>query len=760
MHIFRYSVLFHEWVSSFFFSRNTTQNFNNRWGKFQRIIKPGIFTKPDGFHSVFGKNAVPGNPRIILLLITFLMVSGIIIPGVCAAGPLVVDFNAVPQFGTRPLGVQFNDTTTSADPANNTYLWKFGDGGTSTLKNPRHTYTTSGTFTVNLTVREITGKKATLSKLFYIHVADTANATDFSGTPQCGFSPLPVQFIDGTTIVHDTWQWDFGDGGASNVSDPLYTYNGQGSWNVSLYISNTSGGPQSLISKSGYIQVIPVADTSFSAVGTRDNSTLTVQFNDTSTGFVSPVTWFWDFGDGTTATEQNPSHTYADPSLSYLVSFTVTGYCSQTITQLGYISASGGSLVVQPTSVPLAPVADFTGAPLSGAAPLDVTFADLSVDAPTSWSWLFGDGNSSTIRNPVHTYASPGNYTVSLTAFNSIGSSSKTRTKYITVSGYLLAPPVGQVDFTGTPTAGAAPLTVQFTSVYTGFAGPVSYLWDFGDGSTSTMRNPSHTYTAYGSGYQTVSLVVTGSDGQTDAVTKSGYVNIEIPTIELTISDLPPDPSLLGIQPAPPAQSSPQASSSPLDRSELRVQSSPMAVSIPPALPGYEDLSMPKDSSPQNGISAASGEPNSGEFIWPRSGQWSLTRGDNPISNAFYLVAWSNVNWKVDVWDPMSGGKPDGTAGKMAEYDYTKSMYVPPPLGNVLHQSLYIRHGPGLVVAPFIPGDYVVLSKSRHTILTGSEPGWIGPVDFNQHVESSDTELGKNKGYRIVILFEASNTQV
>ena len=139
--------------------------------------------------------------------------------------------------------------------------------------------------------------------------------------------------------------------------------------------------------------------------------------------------------------------------------------------------------------------------PLSGAAPMDVTFADLSTNSPTSWSWSFGDGNYSTVRNPVHTYTNPGNYTVSLTASNSIGSSSKTRTEYINVSGYLLAPPQGPVDFTGTPTSGIAPLTVQFTAFSNGFIGPETYLWDFGDGLTSTVRNASHTYTAIGALY-------------------------------------------------------------------------------------------------------------------------------------------------------------------------------------------------------------------------------------------------------------------
>jgi PKD repeat protein len=750
MHTFQDSVLLHKWVYSFFFSPITIQNFNKGWDKFHRKIQPGIFTKSAGFPSVCGKKAVTPNPRIILLLIILLMVSGIIIPGVCAAGPLVVDFNAVPQFGARPLGVQFNDTTTSADPANNTYLWKFGDGGTSTLKNPRHTYTTSGTFTVNLTVREITGNKATLSKLFYIHVADTANASDFSGAPQCGFSPLPVQFIDGTTIVHDTWQWDFGDGGASNVSDPLYTYNGQGSWNVSLFISNSSGGPQSLTSKSDYIHVIPVADTSFSASGTRHNTSLTVQFNDTSTGFVSPVMYFWDFGDGTTATEQNPSHTYTDPTLSYLVSFTVTGYCGQTMTLLGYISASGGSLVLQPTSVPLAPVADFTGAPLSGATPLDVTFADLSANAPTSWSWLFGDGNSSTLRNPVHTYANPGNYTVSLTAFNSVGSSSKTRNEYITVSGYLLSPPSGPiVNFTGTPTYGSDPLFVQFTDASAGFKDPVTYLWAFGDGSISSVRNASHTYTT--SGLHSVSLTVIGSDGYAETLVKPGYITIELPTLELILVEEPQDTSLPSSSPVPTTQPTLQARSPSIVKSLLQAQSLPMVQSESPGIPGYDSQVTPMDITPQNGLSAD--VVSQGPTV-----NWLLDHvGENTKLDAFSMIVHSSVTWKVQVYDALDNSKP-APAGYMAEYDTGTKHYIGTrTLQHPLQlQSVNEDNIPWSITYQELSG-----SSSKKTIQTG--PPMVDPserfkykINLKQQREMTDSASGPNRGFHVTITFEAS----
>ena len=230
--------------------------------------KSGIVRKPVDIITVPPKKFVINSSSVIPVLVTLLMLSGIVISYAQAADPLIVDFNATPISGVRPLDVQFLDATIAADPANNTYLWNFGDGNTSTEKNPPHTYVSSGIYTVNFTVTEISNNNATLSKPYYIHVADTLNATDFSGIPKCGLRPLSVQFIDGTVLPHDQWEWNFGDNGTSNLSDPLHIYNGEGSWSVSLHIWNNSGGPQSIISKTDYIQVIPAGVTSFSVSGT------------------------------------------------------------------------------------------------------------------------------------------------------------------------------------------------------------------------------------------------------------------------------------------------------------------------------------------------------------------------------------------------------------------------------------------------------------------------------------------------------------
>ena len=167
---------------------------------------------------------------------------------------------------------------------------------------------------------------------------------------------------------------------------------------------------------------------------------------------------------------------------------------------------------------PQPPVANFSGNPTSGNAPLTVYFTDTSTGSPTSWSWTFGDGGTSTAQNPSHQYTSANQYTVSLTATNAAGQDTETKTNYITVTAG--QPPVA--NFSGNPTSGYAPLTVAFTDLSTN--SPTSWSWTFGDGGTSTAQNPSHQYTT--ANQYTVSLTATnqyGSDGET----KTNYITVQ-----------------------------------------------------------------------------------------------------------------------------------------------------------------------------------------------------------------------------------------
>jgi PKD repeat protein len=163
-------------------------------------------------------------------------------------------------------------------------------------------------------------------------------------------------------------------------------------------------------------------------------------------------------------------------------------------------------------------LANFTANTTSGYLPLTVQFTDLSTGIPNSWSWNFGEGNTSTLQSPIYTYASTGAFTVSLTASNPNGSSIATKENYILVINQSVTPPVA--DFTANITEGDIPLTVQFTDTSTG--NPDSWEWHFGDGVISVEQHPIYTYTV--AGYYNVSLKA-ANDAGNNTITKVNFIH-------------------------------------------------------------------------------------------------------------------------------------------------------------------------------------------------------------------------------------------
>jgi PKD repeat protein len=229
-----------------------------------------------------------------------------------------------------------------------------------------------------------------------------------------------------------------------------------------------------------------------------------VQFIDSSTN--TPTSWVWSFGDGNTSTLENPSHTYVSAG-SYTVTLTATNAGgSNTITREDYI-----------TVIFAEPVAGFTANMTNGTLPLYVAFTDSTINSPTAWSWSFGDGGTSTAQNPMHKYIDEGTFTVSLTTENDAGSNTTSITDYITVTA--VTPPVA--SFTTDLTAGTVPFTVHFTDSSTG--SPTSWVWSFGDGVSSTEKDPTHTYTTAGS--YAVTLTTTNTGGSR-TITASSYITV------------------------------------------------------------------------------------------------------------------------------------------------------------------------------------------------------------------------------------------
>ncbi|MFA6364015.1 PKD domain-containing protein [Methanoregula sp.] len=437
---------------------------------------------------------------VILVMVLILPVSAVSTPE--------ADFVSNLTDGTAPFGVLFIDESSNTPT---TWLWSFGDGSTSTLKNPTHTYKTAGTYSVTLTATNSAGS-STITQTGYITVSTTGSGpvAAFVTNVTSGTVPLSVLFVDSSTNSPSSYIWSFGDGGTSTAQNPVHTYASAGTYAVTLTVTNSVGS--NTLSQSGYITVTkesatPVA--SFVATETSGSAPLVIQFVDSSTN--SPTSWAWSFGDGSSSTSQNPDHIYTSVG-TYTVTLTATNPAgSDTVTETDYITVELS-----------APITSFVADTTTGPAPLTVNFTDTSTNSPTEWYWVFGDGSTSTYQNVTHSYTSTGTYTVKLTAYNDAGSNKTTRSYYITVTETITPP---TASFTSDVKQGNLPLTVQFTD--TSGNSPTAWVWTFGDGNSSTLPNPSHTYTA--SGTYTVKLTATNAGGSNTQV-RSGYITVTTTT--------------------------------------------------------------------------------------------------------------------------------------------------------------------------------------------------------------------------------------
>lgn len=325
-------------------------------------------------------------------------------------------------------------------------------------------------------------------------------------TSKSGNAPLTSLFsYNNTGGTPTSWFWDFGDGiNSKHAQTAIHTFTKPGTYDVSLKVTNSAGS--STLKKSNYITVTspqaPIADFFSPEVDHAETyggsiSTKTVSFIDNSTG--SPTSWLWNFGDGNTSTEQNPTHVYDDVEGGYTINLTVKNTVgSNTTSKYGYVLVGlGDSGVFGPTY--------FSSSAISGDAPFKVTFYG---GGGYSNDWIFGDGSQLGVNenqaDVEHTYMEPGQYTVSLSEYNIAGRAMITKYHYINVTG--LTKPVA--SFTSKKMSVPMSLTISFMD--TSIGKPTSWYWDFGDGASSTKQNPTHTYSAAGN--YTVSLTASNEN--------------------------------------------------------------------------------------------------------------------------------------------------------------------------------------------------------------------------------------------------------
>jgi PKD repeat protein len=251
-------------------------------------------------------------------------------------------------------------------------------------------------------------------------ISPSAPAAGFGATETAGPAPLTVGFSGESSGAVSDWLWNFGDGGRSTAQSPSHVYTIPGTYSVSL--TATGPGGSGTHTKAAFINVSRPLVAAFAVSESSGMAPLVVTFNDESSGNIRGR--LWNFGDGSTAKDATVAvHQYENPG-TYTVSLTVDGPGGATnkITKADAVTVGA----------PL-PKVGFSGSPRSGSAPMAVHFRDLSRRQGDSWYWDFGDGTHSTERNPSHTYAEPGVYSVSLTVSGRGGSNTRGKADYIEV---------------------------------------------------------------------------------------------------------------------------------------------------------------------------------------------------------------------------------------------------------------------------------------------------------------------------------------
>ncbi len=438
--------------------------------------------------------------RAVLLL-------GFLLPKMTLLGQApVANFTSNLTAGCAPVIVQFQNTSTGNPTA---YLWEFGNGNTSTLANPVATYINPGNYTVKLTVSNASGSNS-LTRSLYINSYGTPNV-GFRSNIRSGCFPLTIQFTDTSTAaagtVNTTWNWDLGGGQTSTQQNPSITYNTAGTYSISLKVTNDKGCSRT-ITRTAYITVNPGVDASFtSSIPNVCAAPAAITFTNTTTG-PPTLSYFWTFGDGFSSTAANPTHTY-NTNGTYTATLVAT-------------SSAGCVDTFRSNPITIGGITTNFNAPTDVCIGSPASFTNTSTPAPVSSQWNFGDGNGSTAANTTHTYNTVGTYLVKLV--NTYATCQDSTFRIVNVR------PKPSANFTAPVRTKCAPnLLVNFQDLSTG--SPTAWEWNFGDGNTSTLQNPAHNYTTYGS--FTVRLIVTSQFGCKDTMLMPGYIHIRRAQIQI-----------------------------------------------------------------------------------------------------------------------------------------------------------------------------------------------------------------------------------
>ncbi|MFK7951168.1 MAG: PKD domain-containing protein, partial [Saprospiraceae bacterium] len=398
-------------------------------------------------------------------------------------------------------------TSTSSLPCTPSpmYNWNFGDGiGSITTALPTHTYEylTSGTFTVQLIVTDgiVNGCADTTTQTITI----VADPTVSIQAPNTACATEAIQFNGSSSGTVTSWAWNFGDGNTSNIQNPIHTYANPGCFTPSLTVTIDSCSFTTVFDTC--IIINPKPSGTFSSLEDFEtcNQPHTMSFTSTVIGTLTPI-YAWDFGDGTTSSDQNPTKTWTDAG-SYPISLAVSS-------PQGCISS-----IIRDTVIIDSIEVSFNSNIVGGCEPIVVQFFDNSTSftGVTGWLWRFGDGNTSTQQNPTHTYLSSGTYDVELVIMTAQGCSDS-----LMLPGYINVGTPPTLNFTVSDNAPCINENISF--INNSDPSGTNWLWFNGLDTVSGFNIPDTFYSASGSYDVWLSAE---SGGCIDTVFQNSLVNV------------------------------------------------------------------------------------------------------------------------------------------------------------------------------------------------------------------------------------------
>jgi PKD repeat protein len=383
-------------------------------------------------------------------------------------------------FACSPTKVQVNepvlfvlDSETGVEKAQ----WSFGDGASATNLKPHHAFAAEGSYSVKVTVAGAGGENTVTNPKAVQVLRNVPLEASFKWSPETVRIRQKVQFVEESLGSPDSWSWEFTGLPPMNERSPTVTFASAGPVTATLTIGK-EGQKHSVSKRFDVLPPVPIkAAFKWSPATVRVGEK--VQFVDDSVG--SPASWSWEFTGLAPMNERSP-----------IVEFATAGPVTAklTIEKDGQKNSTTMNLEV----VPLAPLkAAFKWSPEKIRIGESVQFVDESLGSPETWSWEFPGQQPLTDKSPATVFSKPGPVTVSLT----VGKDKRTDTAKQTVEVLPPPPPSLKASFSVSPEKGIYPLEVQFKDASQGAI--ASYRWDFGDGQTSDVKDPKHTYQEAGS---------------------------------------------------------------------------------------------------------------------------------------------------------------------------------------------------------------------------------------------------------------------